>query len=48
MGWWMSEGEMNLRKKKKERDFMKKKGRWSERKGFGAEMIENREEMRGD
>ena len=45
----MSEGEMNLRKnKKKERDFMKKKGRLSERKGFGLKMTENREEIRGD
>jgi len=40
---------MNLRKKKKkERDFMKKKGRLSEKKGFDVKMIENREEMRVD
>ena len=39
---------MNLRKKKKEEDFMKQKGRLSERKGFGLKMIENREETRGD
>ena len=40
---------MNLRKKKKkERDFMKKNGRLNERKGFGVKMIEHRKEMRGD
>jgi len=41
----MSGGELNLRKKKKKvKDFMKIKGRLSERKGFGVKMIEDREE----
>ena len=47
--WWMNEGVMNLKsKKKKEIDFKGKNERLSETKRFGLKISGNGEEMRGD